>query len=145
MNKWLRYVIVAVLVFGLILVRAFEGQLFYDPFLDYFKGDIFNKSFPEYNLTQISLHIIFRYLLNGILSLGIIGFLFWDLKKLKFTALVLIGFLIALLPAYLYMVESQFSIGENLGFYIRRFLIQPMIVLILIPAFYYHQFLTKEK
>jgi|SRR5690606_14574398 len=145
MKKWIRYAFVAGLIFGLILVRKYEDLLFYDPFLSYFKGDYLNSEFPDYDLTKISLHIFFRYFLNSILTLGIIGLLFWNKKYIKFTALVLLGFLVILLPIYLYMIENQFSIGENLGFYIRRFLIQPMILLILIPAFYYQKFLENQK
>ncbi|NLN34052.1 MAG: exosortase F system-associated protein [Flavobacteriaceae bacterium] len=144
MNKWIRYIFTAVLIFGLILVRKYEDILFYDPFLAFFKGDFLNKEFPEYDLARISIHIIFRYLLNSILTLGIIGLLFWSWKYVKFTALVLLGFLLILLPLYLFMIESEFSIGENLGFYIRRFLIQPMVLLILIPAFYYQKFLKNQ-
>ena len=144
MSKWIRYIFTAVLIFGLILVRKYEDILFYDPFLAFFKGDFLNKEFPEYDLARISIHIIFRYVLNSILSLGIIGLLFWSWKYVKFTALVLLGFLIILLPLYLFMIESEFSIGENLGFYIRRFLIQPMVLLILIPAFYYQKFLKNQ-
>ncbi|MGB6084488.1 exosortase F system-associated membrane protein [Moheibacter sp.] len=144
MNKWIRYTLAAVLIFGLILVRKYEDNLFYDPFLAFFKGDFLNKEFPEYDLVRISIHIIFRYVLNSILSLGIIGLLFWSWKYVKFTALVLLGFLLILLPLYLFMIESEFSIGENLGFYIRRFLIQPMVLLILIPAFYYQKFLKNQ-
>lgn len=144
MSKWIRYIFTAVLIFGLILVRKYEDILFYDPFLAFFKGDFLNKEFPEYDLARISIHIIFRYLLNSILTLGIIGLLFWSWKYVKFTALVLLGFLLILLPLYLFMIESEFSIGENLGFYIRRFLIQPMVLLILIPAFYYQKFLKNQ-
>lgn len=144
MNKWIRYIFTTVLIFGLILVRKYEDILFYDPFLAFFKGDFLNKEFPEYDLARISIHIIFRYLLNSILTLGIIGLLFWSWKYVKFTALVLLGFLLILLPLYLFMIESEFSIGENLGFYIRRFLIQPMVLLILIPAFYYQKFLKNQ-
>lgn len=144
MSKWIRYILAAVLIFGLILVRKYEDILFYDPFLAFFKGDFLNKEFPEYDLTQISIHIVFRYVLNSILTLGIIGLLFWSWKYVKFTALVLLGFLLILLPLYLFMIESEFSIGENLGFYIRRFLIQPMVLLILIPAFYYQKFLKNQ-
>lgn len=136
--------IVAVLVFGLILVRKFEDALFYDPFLVYFKGDFLNKAFPNYDLMKIAINICFRYLLNFLLSLGIIWFLFWDIRKVKFSVVILLGFFIILLPIYLYMIDSHFSMGETIVFYIRRFLIQPMLVLILIPAFYYQDFLQKQ-
>ena len=43
--KWHRYLLIAVLTIGLILVRYFEDVLFYDPFLAYFKGDFLNTAF----------------------------------------------------------------------------------------------------
>lgn len=145
MAKWLSYILIAVLIFCLVLVRYFQNDLFYDPFLAFFDGDYLHSPLPDYDLTKVSIHIIFRYALNSVLSLGIIGLLFQDIHKLKFTALVLLGFLIILLPLYLYMIEIDFKFGENVGFYIRRFLIQPMILLVLIPAFYYHDYLQKRK
>src|SRR5690625_7148659 len=42
-KKWASYLIAFFLTFGLILVRMYENQLFYDPFLAYFKGDYFNE------------------------------------------------------------------------------------------------------
>lgn len=144
MNRLLRYFLAAVLVFGLIMVRKFEGTLFYDPFLAYFKGDFIKGPFPEYDSIKVSLHIIFRYILNSLLTLGIIGLTFWSRGKVKFTAYVLLAFLIILLPLYLYMIKTEFTIGSNIGFYIRRFLIQPMILLILIPAFLYQDYLQKR-
>lgn len=139
MNKWLRYTLAAGLVFCLILVRGFENKLFYDPFLAYFKSDFYSIPFPEYDLGKVILHIFFRYLLNSILSIMIIGLIFWKRKYLKYSVYILLGFLIILLPLYVYNIETEFKWGENIGFYIRRFLIQPYLLLILIPAFFYHQ------
>lgn len=144
MNKYLRYSLVVLLVFGLVLVRGFEEKLFYDPFLVYFKTGFSGKALPDYDLTKVSLHILFRYSLNGLLSLGIIGLLFWDLKKVKFSAMVLGMAFLVLLPIYIWMIETDFSIGENLGFYFRRFLIQPIFLMILVPAFYYLEFQKKQ-
>lgn len=139
MNKWIRYAIAAGLVFCLILVRAFETQLFYDPFLAFFKGDFYNKEFPDYDLARVILNVASRFLLNSILSILIIWFLFWNKQYVKYACYILIGFFIVLLPIYIICIENQFQLGENFGFYIRRFLIQPYLLLILIPAFYYHQ------
>ncbi|MFA5619588.1 MAG: exosortase F system-associated protein [Weeksellaceae bacterium] len=144
MNKWLRYGMAGVLIFGLILVRRFEEILFYDPFLQYFKGDFMRGNFPEYDTPKIALNIFFRYALNSVLTLGIIGVLFADWRKVRFTAIILTIIFLVLLPIYLYMAHIQFSIGENIGFYIRRFLIQPILLLLLIPAFYYLDFQKKQ-
>lgn len=139
MNKWLRYGLAAVLIFGLILVRKFETELFYDPFLAYFKSDFYNSEFPQYDLGKLILNILFRYFLNLLLSVLIIGLIFWRKDYMKYTAYIWLGFLAVFLPLYVYFIETHFSLGENYGFYIRRFLIQPVLLLILIPAFFYHQ------
>ncbi len=139
MNKWLRYILAAGLVFCLILIRRFENELFYDPFLAYFKNDFYSIPFPEYDLSKVILHILFRYFLNSFLSILIIGLIFWKIKYLKYSVYILFGFSVILLPLYIYNIETEFNMGENIGFYIRRFLIQPYLLLILIPAFFYHQ------
>lgn len=144
MNKWLRYLLAAVLVFCLILVRKYETDMFYDPFLQFFKGDYINNAFPEYDLTRVILSVISRYLINTIISILIIGLIFWSRKYMLFTSYVYVGFFVILLPIYIYFVESEFSLGENMGFYIRRFLIQPILLLVLIPAFYYQKFLARK-
>lgn len=139
MNSWIRYAIAGIFIFSLMLVRAFETQMFYDPFLAYFKGDFYHKDFPDYDLTRVILNVSYRFVLNSLLSLLIIWFLFWNKKYVKYAVYILIGFFILLLPIYIFCIENQFQLGENFGFYIRRFLIQPYLLLILIPAFYYHQ------
>lgn len=145
MNKWLGYLFAGVLIFCLVLVRKYETDLFYDPFLQYFKGDFINNEYPEYDLTLVVLNVISRYLINTIISILIIGLIFRSRKYMLFTSYVYAGFFLILLPIYIYFVETEFSLGENMGFYIRRFLIQPVLLLVLIPAFYYQQYLTKKE
>lgn len=144
MNKWIRYGLAAVVIFGLILVRKFETELFYDPFLAYFKTDFYHSEFPKYELGKVILNILFRYFLNLLLSVLIIGLIFWRKDYMKYTFYIWIGFLVVFLPLYIYFIETEFSLGENYGFYIRRFLIQPVLLLLLIPAFFYHQQIAKR-
>lgn len=144
MNKWIRYGLAAVVIFGLILVRKFETELFYDPFLAYFKTDFYHSEFPQYDLGKLILNILFRYFLNLLLSVLIIGLIFWRKDYMKYTFYIWIGFLVVFLPLYIYFIETEFSLGENYGFYIRRFLIQPVLLLLLIPAFFYHQQIAKS-
>jgi len=96
MNKWLRYLLAMVSVFCLILVRGFEKELFYDPFLQFFKGDYINNQFPEYDLTKVILSIIGRYLINTIISVLIIGLIFWSRKYMLFTTYLYVGFIFIL-------------------------------------------------
>ncbi len=143
MPKWIGFLLSGILVFGLVLVRVFEEDLFYDPFLKFFQQDYLNKPLPDYQLGWIGVNVTFRYLLNSLIGLGIIWFLFRDIKKVKFSGFVFLIFWLLLLPAYLYMIEIDFKFGENIGFYIRRFLIQPMLPLVMVPAFYYFDYMKR--
>ncbi|WP_256387078.1 exosortase F system-associated protein [Flavobacterium sp. 140616W15] len=78
-NK-LRIFLLIVFVLLLVGVRAFESQLFYDPFLVYFERDYEVLPLPEFDSLRLFFGLLFRYTLNTILSLGIIYVL---LKKLK--------------------------------------------------------------
>ncbi len=52
--------------------------------------------------------------------------------------------LIVLLPIYNYLISTHFSSGEMVFFYVRRFLIRPMFLLILVPCFYYPEIQHKK-
>ena len=129
-------------VAGLIGVRYLEKVLFYDPFLDYF-ANIGNPAFPQFEWARLIGSHIFRFLLNLIFSLGIIHFLFLN-KKWTFQAMVLITLsFILFFPIYLYSVYTEFSFGNLFSFYIRRFVIQPLPILLIVPLFYYRKNLIK--
>lgn len=129
-------------VFGLaalIGVRAVENDLFYDPFLVFFKSADINATFPNFNWLYLILNYFFRFSLNLIFSLIIIQALFqnkrWTLQAL---VLMLIIFAITFL-LYLFCIYSKFEIGYLFSFYMRRFVIQPLILLLIIPLFYYRK------
>ncbi len=142
-NRFLRYTGAILLIFGLILVRKFEDTLFYDPFLDYFHR-IGHPHFPEIDFLNLNLSIIFRYFINSILTVLIILLVFWKKSYVKFSIFILAIGLLLLLPIYNYLISTKFSSGEMVFFYIRRFLIQPMFLLILVPCFYYQEMQHKK-
>ena len=141
MKHW-NWIGVALCVAGLIGVRYLENVLFYDPFLDYF-ANIGNPAFPHFEWVRLISSHLFRFLLNLIFSLGIVHFLFLN-KKWTVQAMVLItlSFFI-FFPIYLYSVYTEFSFGNLFSFYIRRFVIQPLPVLLIVPLFYYRKNLIK--
>ncbi|MBS7333602.1 MAG: exosortase F system-associated protein [Weeksellaceae bacterium] len=142
-NKFLRYAIAVILIFGLIAVRFFETKLFYDPLLEYFKNSK-HSSLPQIDLMKLYTHVFFRFIINLFLTVLIIKMLFWKQSYVKFTIIVgIIGFVI-LLPIYAYMLKNNFNFGEMIFFYVRRFLIQPMFMIILIPCFYYQEIRNKK-
>lgn len=132
--------VVAVQVFGLVigfaLVRFFEQALFYDPFLLYFKGEFQQRPLPDYEPLRLLAGYLFRYSLNAALSLLLLWVLFRSRSKLVFAG-ALYGLFFVLLMAALFITTGYFEEGKLAVFYIRRFLIQPLWVVLFIPAFYY--------
>ena len=69
-NHKVRIALALLFVVALVLIRAYEDSLFYDPFLDYFKGDYYNLPIPEIDNLQLIFGFFFRYFLNTALSFG---------------------------------------------------------------------------
>ncbi|RED25334.1 exosortase F-associated protein [Flavobacterium cutihirudinis] len=141
-SKWIQYryrILFSILIIlGLGFIRAFENSLFYDPFLNYFKADFNSLPYPEVNTFRLFCGLFFRYILNSILSLALIYTLFRDVEILKFTSFLFVFFLVLLFGLF-FIIFEYFPDGSWLLFYVRRFIIQPIFVLIFIPAFYYQQ------
>ena len=130
---------VIMLVLLLVLIRAFEGRLFYDPFLIYFEGDYINLPLPEFDNLKLFLGLSFRFLLNSTLSLGILYFLFKDKGMIAFSSILYLFLFVILMVAFFCMLHF-FKNQENLLlFYVRRFLIQPLFLILFVPAFYYQK------
>lgn len=139
-NKIKAGIVVAVLLSLLILIRAFEDVLFYDPLLDYFKSDYKNHPLPEMNVLKMQLHFAFRYFLNTIISLGILWFVFKDLEIIKLSSVLYLVLFILLLIGFNAIFFTSEGVQNQLPlFYIRRFLIQPLFLLIFAAAFYFQK------
>lgn len=137
--KILSWFIVFLGVCGLIGVRVLEDRIFYDPFLDYFHAGVKNIAFPEFDWAKLILSHVFRFSLNLIFSCIVVHFIFkrkeWTLQA---AVLITLAFCITL-PIYLYCIYNEFEIGYLFSFYIRRFVIQPILLLLIIPLFYYRK------
>ncbi|MGH2664901.1 exosortase F system-associated membrane protein [Flavobacterium sp.] len=124
------------LVGMLALVRAFENQLFYDPFLNYFKAES-TLAYPEINSVKLCLNLFLRYLLNTLISLAILYVVFKDADLVRFSAVLYLFFFIVLLIGFCYCLNYFDETHRMTLFYIRRFLIQPIFILLFIPGFYF--------
>ena len=145
MKKTWKYIAIGFLLGLLVLIRAFENELFYDPFLSFFKHDYLQASIPTYNAWLLFLNHIFRFGLNMIVSLAIIYIAFENRHVLKFSfGLYSVGFVI-LIALYFYLIQHDLEHDYLLTFYVRRFLIQPLFVMILLPAFYYQRKIKHEE
>ncbi len=120
--------VVTLFVGLLAAIRFFEQSLFYDPFLNFFKGEFQNENLPDYDAIQLFLGLLLRYLLNTSLSLAIIYAVFRELPLLKFAAL-LYGILFVLLITGILFMLLHFSDHPDymLLFYLRRFLIAAVV------------------
>ena len=141
--KILNCVFVAIAIFGLTAVRMVADQLFYDPFQAFF--DLANKhaELPDFKWTPLIMNYLFRFGLNLVLSAAVVYFIFKN-KQWTLQAIVLMLIVFAItFPLYLYCIHTQFDIGYLFSFYMRRFVIQPLILLLIILLFYYPKHIQK--
>lgn len=137
--KLLRIIFVILLIFLLTLVRKFETNLFYDPLLSYFQSDFHQLAFPEIQTYKHLLSIGFRYFLNSVISLSIIHVIFQEIKITRFSAIILLLFFFLFALIYFYFIQTEFKQAFTAGFYVRRFLLQPVLLLVLVPAIWYYK------
>lgn len=138
-NHKIRIGLALLLIVLLVLIRAYEDSLFYDPFLDYFKSQYYNLPLPEIENIQLILGFFFRYFLNTALSLGLIYIIFKDIDAVKFASVLYFIFFVILLAAFFFILLNDGKTHKMALFYIRRFLIQPIFLLLFLPAFYYQK------
>ena len=139
MPKLTRYIFVFILLIVLVAIRGFEDQLFYDPYLTFFASDYLYIHSPRREVAKLVFFTSLRFLLNTLASLGIIYFIFNDKAMIKFSVLLYVIAYILLLIPFLYFVINPKQEDYYLFFNIRRFLIQPIGLIFLLPAFYYYK------
>lgn len=142
-SKTQKIVLVGLCFLTLISIRFFEQSWFYDPFLDFFKLDYLSKSSPSFQLGKLTFSTLARYTLNSSLSVIILVVLFGQ-KVLKFSVYFFILVLLIALPLYVLLLLNLEKELYMFFFYVRRFLIQPIFILLLLPAFYYQEKLKKN-
>lgn len=123
----------------LFLIRAFETTLFYDPLIDYFKNDYLHQKIDDIDSWRLLINLLYRYLLNSIISLGLIWILFKRKDYMKFSGVFFVLAFIILIPVFLFLLKDNFQRGYLLLFYVRRFIIQPLFLLLLVPLFFYQK------
>lgn len=121
---------------ALVAVRAFEQKLFYDPFLPFFKTEFQGKSLPNYDGFKLFLNTFLRYFLNTIFSILLIFQIFKEKKLVVFVSWLYLFLFVVLAVIYFGLLYSKTS-DYLVLFYVRRFLIQPLFLVLFIPAFYY--------
>ena len=136
LNHKYRILLLLVFVSFLATIRIFEKSLFYDPLLEYFKSDYTNLPLPLLNNFNLFFGLLFRYCLNTMLSIAIIYIAFKDIGLTKFAALLYLIFFVILIVVFFFVLSFYGEESKMTLFYIRRFLIQPLLLLLFIPGFY---------
>lgn len=139
MSKSTRYILITLSILALSAIRFFEEYLFYDPYLQFFKNDYLYIDSPRREALKLSFYTTLRYALNTVISLGILYLAFKDKNVIKFSVLIYVLAYMFLLAGFLYFVINPRQEDYYLFFNLRRFLIQPLILLVLLPAFYYQK------
>lgn len=143
MSKSIRYIFVGILFLLLFVVRGFATDLFYDPLIEYFQNDYLYTIIPEINTWHLVVDLLFRYTINSLISLGIIWLLFKRKDYLKLSGFFLMVAFMVLIIVFVFLLKDKFESGYLLPFYIRRFIIHPLFLLLLLPAFYYQKLSNK--
>ena len=139
MSKPIRILIICLLFLLLFVIRGFAAELFYDPFIEYFQNNYLYTKMPKINIWHLAVDMLFRYSLNSLVSLGIIWFVFQSKDYVKFSVFFLILAFVILIVSFVFLIGGFIESGYLLPFYIRRFIIHPLFLLLLLPAFYYQQ------
>ena len=137
-NYW-RIAAIIVLILMLVLVRRFEHSLFFDPFMAFFERTY--EAGDKIPL-QWYLNICLRFFLNSLISLSIIYFCFLKWSVVKFSAMLYLLVFCILFPIFFFLITRVQPDDYLAVFYVRRFLIHPVLLLVLVPALYYQK--TKE-
>ena len=138
LNNKFKIIQVLFLVFLLAIIRGFESDLFYDPFLKFFKSEN-NTIYPDFDSKKLFINLIFRYSLNTIISLWILYVIFSEIEIVKFSAILYVVFFVFLIFLF-FIFYTYFDVNHKMIlFYIRRFLIQPILLMLFIPAYYYQK------
>ena len=123
----------------LVAIRACENTIFYDPLIAYFKRNYMQTPLPKLNVIKLFFSMGFRFYLNSIISIGLLKLLFDDSKVVKFSIFLYSVFGILFMIAFFFILLKFGETNKMNLFYIRRFIIQPILLILFIPAFYYQK------
>lgn len=137
MKKGLKLIAVIFLFSLFVVIRAFESELFYDPLILYFQNDYLYQEMPTIDVWKLVADIFFRYVLNALISLAIIFVIIKKKKYIKFAGFFYMVAFIILILIFVPLLRNGFENGYLFPFYLRRFLIHPLFILLLLPMFYF--------
>jgi exosortase F-associated protein len=143
MKKFYKITFIVFLCCVLVAIRGFAKEIFYDPLQIYFYNDYLYSKLPELDNSRLLFFMSLRYTINSLVSLLIIWVIFKKKRYVKFSVFFYVVTFIVLIIVFGYFLNQKFESGYLLPFYIRRFIIHPVFLLLLLPAFYYQKLNSK--
>ena len=141
----LRNLYIVILISALVGVRVVGASVFYDPLISFFHNSEYQlMEIPELDSWKFISSLILRFVVNTGLTLLLVKVIFNKPGLLKLTGVILGMVFLVLAPVFLWLVFNAESEQYRYLFYIRRILMHPVLTLILIPAFLYHERASKK-
>jgi exosortase F-associated protein len=131
----LRKLFVLSLFLGLfILLRKFTSS-FYEPLEFYFNSGAVVELPSNIKIGHYILSLGIRFLMNSLLSLACIYYFFKnrEITSLAFKVFLFIGSF--LFVFYFLMLAFDFPFGHRFAFYVRRIIIYPILLIVLLAGF----------
>lgn len=125
------------LIIGIVLIRYFEVPLFQDSLNDYFHSDFQNIPIPDIGLWETVVSTSLRFLMNMVLSLWILWFLYKSEDYINASLWVYLFAFIILIIAFIALMQLNGQWVKMALFYVRRFLIHPLLLFILVAGCYF--------
>lgn len=133
-----RILLLAISILGLATIYLFQHFNYLNFFTELFNGDP-----KDYHPNFVfAFNRITRFVFNDLLAILLIYVIFTNRKYVILGFLVQLFGLFIILPVYLYFkltFEGDSEISSPLLSFIHRIIINPILVLLLIPAFLYQQ------
>ncbi|NPA43765.1 MAG: exosortase F system-associated protein [Chlorobi bacterium] len=136
-SRLFRGLAIVTVVFLLVAVRLMEKEWFPEPLIDFFGKDLYLEN-PIPPLSPYDYFtVLFRYAVNAVLSVVLLYLLFEDRDLTRAAVRIFLWAGVLLFAAYVAAIHFYRPGHYRLLFYIRRLLVHPVILFVLIPAFYY--------
>jgi len=136
--------LVGLMVVMLAGVRFFQHYVFYDPLDDYFHTNFQAMPIPDMNNMLLILSNALRYLINGVLSVGILWMLFKSKSYIKASLWVYLFAFVLLNVVFLITLQFEVSLSKMALFYTRRFIIHPLLLFVLVAGGFFLQSKKKD-
>ncbi len=96
------------------------------------------------NLPRFLVNRSFRFLLNDALTIGLIFAIFYERKYVVFALVVQLAGLVTILIPYFILKINYPSYNGPLISFLHRLVVNPMLMLMLIPAFYFQRTMHRK-